>query len=445
MHQQLKTTVAEDMPRLKRILSDLVRMPSISAPGFDPSHLRSTADHIVTILVEQGFSNPQLLEAKSGSPAVFAEIPAPGDAPTVLLYAHYDVQPPGPAEAWETGPFEPSERSGRLYGRGAADDKAGVVMHLGAVAAHGDALPVGVQVFIEGEEEAGSVSLEAILEEHSHLLHPDVIVIGDGGNWSVGVPALLTSLRGLAAVSFELRTLKAAVHSGQFGGVYPDALSALARLLASLYDDDGNVAIEGLVSGEPEGLDPSFDSARQLLPEVLPGVAQIGSGSVPGRLWTKPSVSVLALDAPPVGQAINQLVPSARAKVSLRIAPGQDSGDALSKLKDHLLANTPWGAEITFFHEERGEPSTLPTDNFAVEAWGKAFTESFGTDPVHMGAGGSIPFIATFAELFPGAPILVTGCADPTSAFHAPNESVNLADLEKAVLAEAIALSLLAG
>jgi acetylornithine deacetylase/succinyl-diaminopimelate desuccinylase-like protein len=444
MHQHLKATVAEDMPRLKGILSDLVRMPSISAPGFDPSDVRSTAGHIVTILEEQGFSNAQLLETEHGNPAVFAEIPGPVGSPTVLLYAHYDVQPPGPAAEWVTGPFEPFEKDGRLYGRGAADDKAGIVMHLGAVAAHGDALPVGVQIFFEGEEEAGSVSLEALLEKYSHMLHPDVIVIGDGGNWAVGIPALLTSLRGLASVSVELRTLKAAVHSGQFGGVFPDALSAMARLLASLYDDQGNVAIEGLVSEDSEGLDIPPEMARTLV-GALPGVAEIGSGSIPARLWTKPSVSILAIDAPPVSEAINQLVPTAGAKVSLRIAPGEDSAEALAKLKNHLLANVPWGAEITFLHEERGEASTLETDNFAVKAWETAFTESFGVEPVYMGAGGSIPFIATFADLFPGAPILVTGCGDPTSAYHAPNESQDIGDLEKSVLAEAIAFSLLAG
>ncbi|MDH3189107.1 MAG: M20/M25/M40 family metallo-hydrolase [Acidimicrobiia bacterium] len=443
MHQHLKAAVAEDMSRLKGILSDLIRIPSISAPGFDPNDVRAAAGHIVTILEGQGFANAQLLEAENGNPAVFAEIPGPEGAPTVLLYAHYDVQPPGPVEEWETQPFEPVEKDGRLYGRGASDDKAGVVMHIGAVAAHGDSLPVGVQIFFEGEEEAGSVSLEELLKKYSHLLHPDVIVIGDGGNWAVGIPALLTSLRGLASVTFELRTLKAAVHSGQYGGVFPDALSAMSRLLATLYDDHGNVAIPGLVSEESDGLDISPEMARSLA-GAIDGVHEIGSGSVPARLWTKPSVSVLAIDAPPVNGAINQLVPVSRTKVSLRIAPGENSKNALAKLKSHLTENVPWGAQLTFLHEESGESSTLETDNFAVRAWEEAFAEAFGQETVHMGAGGSIPFIATFAELFPGAPILVTGCGDPTSAYHAPNESQHIGDLEKSVLAEAIALSLLA-
>lgn len=443
MHDHLKAAVAADLPRLKQMLSDLVRIPSISAPGFDPADVRSAAGHIVGLLEDQGFQNAQLLEAEAGHPAVFAEIPAPEGAPTILLYAHYDVQPPGPATHWDTGPFDPYEKDGRIYGRGASDDKAGVVMHLGAVAAHGDSLPVGVQVFFEGEEEAGSISLEELLNKHSSLLHPDVIVIGDGGNWAVGVPALLTSLRGNVAVSFEISTLKSAVHSGQFGGVFPDALMSMSRLLASLHDDDGNVAIEGLVSGDTEGLEISSEMARQMSGAVE-GVSEIGSGSIPSRLWTKPSISVLAIDAPPVSEAINQLVPVARAKVSLRIAPGENSRDALEKLKQHLISHAPWGVEVKFLHEESGDASTLDTDNFAVEAWEAAFLEAFRTETVYMGAGGSIPFIATFAELFPGAPILVTGCGDPTSAIHAPNESQDVDDLEKSTLAEAIAFSILA-
>lgn len=443
MHNHLKAAVAADLPRLKEMLSDLVRIPSISAPGYDRAEVRSAAGHIVGLLETQGFENAQLLEASEGNPAVFAEITGPAGAPTVLLYAHYDVQPPGPPAAWDTGPFEPFEKDGRIYGRGVSDDKAGVVMHLGAVAAHGDSLPVGVQVFFEGEEEAGSVSLEELLNKHSDLLHPDVIVIGDGGNWAVGVPALLTSLRGLAAVSFEISTLKSAVHSGQFGGVFPDALISLSRLLASLHDDDGNVAIEGLMSGDTDGLEISSEMARQMSGAV-DGVSEIGSGSIPSRLWTKPSVSVLAIDAPPVAEAINQLVPVARAKVSLRIAPGENSRDALAKLKHHLVANAPWGVEVKFLHEESGDASTLDTDNYAVDAWEAAFLEAFGKETVYMGAGGSIPFIATFAELFPDAPILVTGCGDPTSAVHAPNESQDIGDLEKSTLAEAIAFSLLA-
>ncbi|REK25017.1 MAG: M20/M25/M40 family metallo-hydrolase [Actinobacteria bacterium] len=442
-YENLRSAIESDLPRLQGMLEDLVRIPSVSAPGFDRANVRRAADHIVALLTDQGFANVQLLEPTDGNPAIFGEIKGPEGAPTVLLYAHYDVQPPGPLAEWDTGPFDPVVRDGRIYGRGASDDKAGLIMHLGAIAAHGDDLPVSVQVFFEGEEEAGSASLEEILETHSQLLAPDVIVIGDGGNWEVGVPALLTSLRGLAAVTIEIRTLQSAVHSGQYGGVFPDALTAMVRLLATLHDEDGRVAVPGLVSEEVDGLEIPLDLARRLTGAVE-GVSEIGEGSIPSRLWTRPSISTLAIDAPAVSEAINQLVPVARAKVSLRVAPGDRGKDALEKLKAHLVKNAPWGTEVVFLHEEHGDPSELETANETVELWEEAFRLAFGAEPVHMGAGGSIPFIATFAEMFPDAPILVTGCGDPTSAYHAPNESQDIGDLGKSTLAEAIALSLLA-
>jgi cysteinylglycine-S-conjugate dipeptidase len=444
MHDDLRTAVSDDMPRLSQLLANLVRMESVSADGYDPAGVRVAGETIVEMLDDAGFDNAQLLESSRGHPAVFAEIPGPEDSPTLLLYAHYDVQPPGPIEEWETGPFEPMEKDGRLYGRGASDDKSGIVMHLGAVAAHGDGLPVGVQLFFEGEEEAGSEGLPEILDKYSDLLDPDVIVIGDGGNWEVGTPAFISSLRGIVGVKLELRTLQSAVHSGLYGGVVPDALIALSRLLASLHDDAGNVAVEGLVSNE---IDEALDVPEAMVRTqtgAIDGLELIGEGSFPSRLWTRPSVSVLAIDAPPVSEAIGQLVPVARAKVSMRIPPGQDTQAALDALKKHLEANVPWGAQLSFFYEESGDATVLGSDNFAVEVWREAFREAFGTEAVEMGAGGSIPFIATFVELYPNAPILIVGAGDPTSAIHAPNESQDLGDLEKVTLAEAIAFRLLA-
>ena len=317
-------------------------------------------------------------------------------------------------------------------------------MHLGAVAAFAGQLPVGVQMFFEGEEEAGSASLEGILEKYSDMLKPDVIVIGDGGMWEVDVPAFLTSLRGIVATTIELRTLKAAVHSGEYGGVYPDALTAMARLLATLHDDAGNVAIAGLVSEEPDGLTIPEERARALI-GVVDGVEEIGTGSLASRLWTRPSVSVLALDAPSVSEAINQLVPVSRAKVSLRVAPQQDTAAALAALKAHLVANAPWGTTIEFLHEEAGHGSVIDVGSQAAEAWRTGFREAYGTDPVEMGAGGSIPFIDTFAELYPDSPILVIGCADHSSAYHAPNESVDLGVIERSTFAEAVAFRVLGG
>jgi acetylornithine deacetylase/succinyl-diaminopimelate desuccinylase-like protein len=442
MNDDLRAAVAADMPRLKDLLSELVRMPSVSAPGFDKAEVRKAGEMIVSVLEDAGFQNSQLLEVEGGNPAVFGELPAPEGAPTILLYAHYDVQPPGPASEWQTAPYDPVEKNGRVFGRGSADDKSGVVMHLGAVAAFNGQLPVGVQVFFEGEEEAGSESLAPILEKYSDLLRPDVIVIGDGGVWTVDVPAFLTSLRGIVATTIEIRTLDAAVHSGDLGGAFPDALTAMARLLATLHDDDGNVAIPGLVSEETDGLAIPEEMARTRA-GVVDGVTQIGTGSISSRLWTRPAISVLALDAPPVSEAINQLVPVSRAKVSMRVAPDQDTAVALAALKRHLTENAPWGAKVEFLHEEAGHGSVIAIDNNAVDAWTAGYQEAFGTTPVAMGTGGSIPFISTFAELYPDSPILVIGCADPTSAYHAPNESVDLGVIEKSVLAEAIAFRLL--
>lgn len=444
MYDDLRAAIAADMPRLKELLFDLIRMESVSAHGHDPDKVRAAGGAIVGILEEAGFQDAQLLAGSQGHPAVFAQIPAPQGAPTLLLYAHYDVQPAGSLDEWESGPFTPMEKDGRIYGRGASDDKAGVVMHLGAVAAHGGEIPVGVQLFLEGEEEAGSVGLPEILQAHSHLLSPDIIVIGDGGNWEVGVPALVTSLRGLVAVKLEVRTLHGAVHSGLYGGVVPDALTTLSRLLSTLHDDQGNVAVPGLAGEEPaSGLDLPEETVRAHT-KAVDGVELIGTGSLASRLWTRPALSVLAIDAPPTAEAINQLVPVARAKVSMRIPPGQDTGAALEALKAHLRANVPWGARLDFLHEEKGDPIELGTESPAVQAWKEAFREAYGTEPVEMGAGGSIPFISTFQEYFPDAPILIVGCGDPTSAIHAPNESQDVGDLERATLSEAIAFRLLA-
>lgn len=444
MHDDIKAAVAADMPRLKEMLATLVRMESVSADGYDPEGVRGAAAEVISLLEDLGFRGARMLESSTGRPAVFAEMPGPEGSPDVFLYAHYDVQPPGPIKEWDTGPFEPVERDGRMYGRGSSDDKAGIVMHLGAIAALGESLPVGIQLFLEGEEEAGSEGLEGILEANSDLIDPDVIVIGDGGNWDTGVPGMVTSLRGLAAVKVEVRTLASAVHSGLYGGVVPDALMALSRMLASLHDDQGNVAVAGIATAEmADSLDIPEDLARSLT-GAIEGLELIGSGSLPSRIWARPAISVLAIDAPAVDEAINQLVPVARAKVSMRVPPGQDSKQALAALKDHLRANVPWGAELTFLYEEHGEPTVLDTDNFVVKAWHEAFREGYGVDAVDMGAGGSIPFIASFADMFPGAPIVVVGAGDPLSAIHAPNESQDIGDLEKATVSEAIALRLIA-
>lgn len=444
MHDDLASAVAAHLPRLRRSLEDLVRIPSVSAAGYDPAQVRRSAAATAELLREAGLREVRLLEINGAHPAVFGEMPGPQGAPTVLLYAHHDVQPPGPAAEWSiANAFEPAERDGRLYGRGAGDDKAGIIVHLGAVLAHEGRPPVRVKVLVEGEEEIGSRHLEDFLAQYHELLAADVIVIADSANWRTGVPTLTTSLRGLADCIIEVRTLEHAVHSGEFGGAVPDALTALVRTLATLHDDAGRVAVPGLVAVEAPPVDlTDAELLRQV--DAVPGVELIGEGSLVSRLWTRPAVSVLALDAPPVAEAINQLVPVARAKVSLRLAPGQDVAAARAALIHHLESHVPWGAQVSVTPGSMGEPFALATSGPAYEAFRSAFAAAWGRPTVEMGVGGSIPFVAAFAARYPDATILLTGIADDKSRAHGPDESVDLDDLRRGILAEAIALRLLA-
>ena len=443
MHDDLRSAVDDLFPSLQNTLETLVRIPSISAPGFDSSEVRRSAEVVASLLSEAGFQDVRLLEVEGAHPAVFGEIPAPEGAPTVLLYAHHDVQPVGNLSDWDRDPFEPVELDGRLLGRGSSDDKAGIVVHLGAVMAHEGRPPVGVKVIVEGEEEVGSTHLGDFLAGYRDQLEADVIVIADSGNWRTGQPALTTSLRGLVDCTVEVRTLRYAIHSGQFGGVIPDALTVLSRLLATLHDGDGNVAIPGLVASASDDLDLTESELREQA-DTVTGLELIGSGSLTSRMWTQPAIAVLAIDAPPVSDAVNALVPAARAKVSLRIAPGDSPERAMSALVAHLEQHVEWGAEVVVTPGATGDAFALETTGRATEAFRTAFEEAWGREPVDMGVGGSIPFVAAFSEAYPEASILLTGVADPTSRAHGPNESVELDDVKKGTLAEAIALRLLA-
>ena len=432
------------LPSARSDLEALVRIPSVSAPGFDPAQVVRSAEATLDLMRRRGLSNLRILEVDGAHPAVFGEIPAPDGAPTVLLYAHHDVQPPGSDDHWSSPAFAPTERDGRLYGRGTADDKAGIAMHLAAIDAHEGRPPVGVKVFVEGEEEVGSPHLGEFLARYRHLLAADVFVIADSENWKVGSPALTTSLRGLVDCVVEVRTLERGVHSGQFGGAFPDALTSLIRLLATLHDDDGEVAIAGLHGYDCDPLDLSERELREHA-GALPGTQLIGSGSLTARTWTRPACSVIAMDVPPIAEAINQLVPWARAKVSLRVAPGDDPRRAMKALVEHLESNAPWGAEVRVMPGSAGEAIALSTQGHAYDAWREALRMAWGADTVEIGVGGSIPFVAQFVDAFPDAAVLLTGVADPTSRAHGPDESLDLDEFRKGILAEAIALSLLAG
>ena len=434
----LQRAVASSMDQVRRDLERLVAIPSVSAAEHDPEPLRRSADAVAEMLTSVG-AEAKVLRSESGHPAVVGYVPAPPGRPTVLLYAHHDVQPPGPDSEWGSPAFTPTVRDGRLYGRGSSDDKAGVVAHIAALRAFGGKPPVGVAVFIEGEEEAGSENLRGYLEREKERLSCDAVVVADGGNWRLGEPALTTTLRGVVSCVVELRVLDKAVHSGQFGGPFPDALTAMVHLLATLHDKKGDVAIKEIVRGKAKKLDLTEEELRAQA-GARRGVELIGKGGLTDRLWMKPSISILAIDAPAVRDAVNQLVPVSRAKVSMRIPPGQDGKKALAALVQHLKTNVPWGVEMNISRESSGEPFVTKTGGPAYKAMKTALSKAWGHKAVDIGAGGTIPFLFDLAELFPRAEIMVTGVEDPRSGAHGPDESVDLGELERACLAEALFL-----
>lgn len=438
--QILQERVQQLFPALRKDLEDLVRIPSVSADAFDQAHVARSAQAVAELLTAQGIEDVRVVTAGQSRPAVIARIPAPAGQPTVLLYAHHDVQPPGADSAWETAPFEPVERNGRLYGRGAADDKAGIVAHIGALRALGDDLGIGVTVFIEGEEEIGSPFFTQFLEEFRDDLRADAIVVADSANWKVGVPALTTSLRGLVDCVVDVEVTTHAVHSGMFGGPVLDSLTLLSRLISTLHTEQGDVAVSGLVHAPDPTVD--YDEADLRADAgVLPQFELAGTGPLTSRLWTKPAISVIGIDAPSVALSSNTIVPKSSAKLSMRIAPGQDPALAMDALRTHLESHAPFGAKVTVHDGELGKPFLAKEDTPAMVAARNAFAQAWGVDPADIGIGGSIPFIADLLEVYPQAEILVTGVEDPDSRAHGANESVDLAELEKVVLAEALLLS----
>ncbi len=436
---ELVERVREVLPSVRRDLEDLVRIESVWADPARRDEVHRSAQAVADLLSQAGFGEVRIV-SEGGAPAVIAHHPAPPGAPTVLLYAHHDVQPEGDRGQWVSPPFEPTERDGRLYGRGSADDKAGIATHLAAFRAHGGHPPVGVTVFVEGEEESGSPSLGRLLDAHHDALAADVIVIADSDNWSTDVPALTVSLRGMADCVVEVATLDHGLHSGLWGGVIPDALSVLVRLLASLHDDFGNVAVAGMHESTAAAVDYPADRVRAES-GLLEGVTEIGEGSVPQRLWAKAAITVIGIDTTSVAAASNTLIPRARAKISIRVAPGGDAAAHLNALTVHLQANTPWGAQVTVTPGEIGQPYAIDASGPVYDAARTAFRQAWGAEPIDMGMGGSIPFIAEFAAAFPQAKILVTGVEDPSTQAHSINESLHLGVLERAATAEALLLA----
>ena len=452
----VRDTLTNRMATHRLDLERLITVPSVSAPGFDAAAVRRSAEMVGSLLQDRGLDNVAVLEVDGAHPAVYGDwLHAGADRPTVLLYAHHDVQPPGDVAAWTSPPFTPTEREGRLYGRGAADDKAGIVVHLAAIDAwlttRGE-LPVNVKVIVEGEEETGSEHLPAFLASYRARLDSDAMVLTDSVNWQVGVPAVTYSTRGLVDAEVTVRALDHPVHSGMYGGPVPDAVTALAKLLAAMTDDHGCVAIPGFTDDVREPDDDERRRLRDLNFDVrrfrqeagmLDGVQLLGdpSASVLERLWMQPTAAVIGIDAPAVAGSSNTLAAGARARVSVRLAPGQDPQRARAVLTSWLEASAPWGLHTEVIPGAAAAPYAGDPEGPAFAAAQRALTRAYGTDAVFIGVGGSIPFITPFAEAFGDAPALLTGVEDPDTRAHGIDESLHLGDWAHACLGEAYLLA----
>ncbi len=436
----LRPKIRASMAEVRSGLERLARIPSMSAAGYDAAPVQRSAELTAELFKAAGVE-ARVVGTQGAHPAVVGRVAGPPGTPTVLLYAHHDVQPPGPRDRWTTDPFEPTERDGRLYGRGTADDKAGIATHLAALRAYGGTPPCGVAIFVEGEEESGSAHLMDYLVAERATLECDAVIIADSSNWRIGRPAITTTLRGNALVTVEVRVADHAVHSGAYGGAVPDALMALTRVLASLHDDQGRVAVKGLKHSDTDGLDLSEQELRGYVGS-RPSVKLIGDGSITSRMWTKPSISIIGLDATSVQEASNTLWPVATARLSMRVPPGQDAKAAQDALVSHLETNVPWGAELAITRGPTGEAFTGATTGPAYAALKAALGAAWGTEAIDIGQGGSIPFLFDFARTFPGAALLVTGVEDPASNAHSENESLHLGEFENVCVAEATFLGL---
>lgn len=418
-----------------------VAVRSISSQ--EPDGVRAGAEFVAEEARRAGAADVHIVTEDDGLPAVIAHWPAPEGMPTVLLYSHGDVQPTGNLDEWHTDPFVVTTKGERAHGRGTADDKGGVAAHLAAIRAFDGRPPVGVTLFVEGEEEIGSPSMESIISRHHDELAADVIIVADSVNWEQGVPSVTTTLRGVADCVVEVSTLDHALHSGQFGGIVPDALTTLCRLIATLHDETGEVAVDGLQGFAGPELDYPEDRLR-VETGVLDGVTWVGQGRAVEKMWTKPSVTVIAIDATPVRDAINVLPASARAKISLRVAPGQDAGEALDALVRHLESHVEFGAHIKVTRGQLGQPGVVPFTGDRADVAKEAFKLAWGREPVEMGTGGAIPLVTDLQHAFPGATVLVTAVTDPESRMHGIDESLHLGDFRRAILTEALLLAGLA-
>ncbi|SPD86864.1 Dipeptidase [Micropruina glycogenica] len=438
MSDQLRRAISELMPEIIDELKAMVAIPSVAFPAFPSEPVLAMANRAVDAFARYGVS-AHLEEIPGGYPAVWAEIAGPPGALTVLLYGHYDVQP-APTEGWHSDPWVPTERDGRIFGRGAADDKSGIAIHLATLAAFEGRPPVNVKLVLEGEEETVS-HLEAFVAAHPERFAADVMLIADMGNLTVGEPVLSVGLRGHVKAIVEVETLDDPVHSGLFGGAAPDALMALIKLLAKVSDDHGSSAIPGIGNFEWQGADYSEQMLRANA-GVLEGVDLVGSGPIASRLWSRPAISVLGIDAPSVDEGGNVLQPRARAVVALRIPPGQDPDDAMGKLVAFLEQNVPWHAKVTVTPNKKSPAFSQGTDGVAFAAMREALAEAYGTDVGQVGSGGSIPLLDELRKASPAADFVLIGAEDAElSRIHGPNESVDPSEIEHMALAQALLLT----
>ncbi|OCC10270.1 dipeptidase [Streptomyces sp. PTY087I2] len=437
-------TVASLMPRAREELAELVAFQSVADPAVFPrSECEGAANWVADALRAEGFTDVALLDTPDGTQSVYGYLPGPAGAPTVLLYAHYDVQPPLDESAWISPPFELTERDGRWYGRGAADCKGGFIMHLLALRAlkADGGVPVSVKVIAEGSEEQGTGGLERYAEAHPELLRADTIVIGDTGNFRVGLPTVTATLRGMTMLRVQLDTLEGNLHSGQFGGAAPDALAAMIQLLASLRAEDGTTTVDGLTGdADWDGIQYPEAEFRQDA-KVLDGVELIGTGTVADRIWARPAVTVIGIDCPPVVGATPSVQASARAQISLRVPPGHDAAEATKLLTAHLESRAPWGARVKVEQVGQGQPFRADMSSPAYQAMADAMRDAYpGQEMQSSGMGGSIPLCNTLAGLYPEAEILLIGLSEPEAQIHAVNESVSPEELERMSVAEALFL-----
>ncbi|NUK06771.1 dipeptidase [Streptomyces lunaelactis] len=437
-------TIASLMPRAKAELTELVAFQSVADEAVAPrSECEAAANWVAEALRTEGFPEVALLDTPDGSQSVYGLLPGLEGAPTVLLYAHYDVQPKLDESAWVTPPFELTERNGRWYGRGAADCKGGFIMHLLALRAlkANGGLPVSVKVIVEGSEEQGTGGLEQYAEAHPELLTADAIVIGDTGNFRVGLPTVTSTLRGMTMIRVRIDTLEGNLHSGQFGGAAPDALAALIRVLDSLRAEDGSTVIDGLPAQAAwDGLQYPEDEFRTDA-KVLDGVGLPGNGTVADRIWARPAVTVVGIDCHPVAGATPSIPASARAQISLRVPPGQDATEATELLFAHIQKHTPWNARVSFEQVGQGQPFQADISSPAYTSMAQAMRVAYpGEEMQSSGMGGSIPLCNTLASLYPDAEILLIGLSEPEAQIHAVNESVSPEELERLSVAEALFL-----